>query len=535
MTNTEVRYAQIEKEALAFTWACERFSDYLLGLTFHIQTDHKPLVPLFSTKKLAELSIRIQRFRLRMMRFDFSISHVPGKQLVIADTLSRAPVGDPVGADQDLINETEVYANAIIGSLPISEPRLESLRRLQEADAECQQITAYCKSGWPRRKELPHELRPYHQVASELAVTEGLLMRQSRIIIPSAQRSEVLEQIHRGHQGIHKCWECAAQTVWWPGMSRDIEETVNKCLECKKMQTHAQRPQPLIPSSLPDLPWQKVGADLFEWKGNIYLLIVDYYSRFIEIAKLSRATTEQVICHFKSIFARHGIPEVLMSDNGPQFSSKQFTEFAENYQFKHITSSPYFPQSNGEAERAVGTIKRLLNKEKDPYLALLAYRSTPLQNGFSPSELLMSRKLRTNVPISRSQRQPKLVDASALENKDQTLKAKQKRHFDRHHGVRELSALDYGDVVWIPKSETEAIVGRQVAPRSYEIVTSNGAATRRNRQDMILTPSSADANTSSRNSQDQKQTGEPLPTNQATLRRSTRMSCPPTRFTPSWK
>ena len=95
MTPTERRYAQIEREALAFTWACERLSDYLVGLQFHIQTDHKPLVPLFSSKDLEELPVRVQRFRMRMMRFNFTISHVPGKELTIADALSRAPVSTP--------------------------------------------------------------------------------------------------------------------------------------------------------------------------------------------------------------------------------------------------------------------------------------------------------------------------------------------------------------------------------------------------------------------------------------------------------
>ena len=223
-------------------------------------------------------------------------------------------------------------------------------------------------------------------------------MRKNRIIKPSGQRPEILEQIHKGHQGIVKCREHAASSVWWPGLSRDIEELVNNCTECRKLRT--QRAQPLMPSSLPDMPWQKVGTDLFEWNKQTYLLIVD--SRFIEIARLSRPTAEQVIHWTKSIFARHGIPEILISDNGPQFGSEMYSEFATEYQFQHLTSSHYFPQSNGEAERAVGTVKRLLNRENDPYLALMAYHATPLQNGYSPAELLMSQRLRTTVPITRS-------------------------------------------------------------------------------------------------------------------------------------
>ena len=115
---------------------------------------------------------------------------------------------------------------------------------------------------------------------------------------------------------------------------------------------------------------------------------------------------------------------MVISDNGPQFSSEAFAEFSKKYQFEHKTSSPYYPQCNGEAERAVGTIKRMLNKEGDPYLALLAYRTTPLQIGYSPSELLMCRKLRSTVPLLRSQRTPQVPDAESVRSRDQDNKRK---------------------------------------------------------------------------------------------------------------
>ena len=114
MTTTEQRYAQIEKEALALTWACERYSDYLIGLKFHIHTDHKPLVPLFSTKRLEKLPLRVQRFRLRMLRYHFSISHIPGKDLVIADMLSRAPASVPSSSDNLFQKETNVFVETVI-------------------------------------------------------------------------------------------------------------------------------------------------------------------------------------------------------------------------------------------------------------------------------------------------------------------------------------------------------------------------------------------------------------------------------------
>ena len=128
LTPTEQRYAQIEKEALAFTWACERFSDFLLGMEFHIHTDHKPLVPLFGSKNLEELPVRVQRFRLRMMRFKFTISHIPGKNLLLADALSRAPISEAVNEDLFLQQETAAYVSTVVQSLPATEKQLERIR-----------------------------------------------------------------------------------------------------------------------------------------------------------------------------------------------------------------------------------------------------------------------------------------------------------------------------------------------------------------------------------------------------------------------
>jgi len=167
-------------------------------------------------------------------------------------------------------------------------------------------------------------------------------------------------------------------------------------------------------SGFPDYPWQRVASDLFEWKKQKYLLVIDYYSRFIEIARMSTATSSDVINHLKSIFARHGIPESLTSDNGPQYSAELFSTFAKDYGFTHLTSSPHYPQGNGAAERAVRTVKTLLEKNDDPYTALLTYRSTHLENGYSPAELLMGRKLRTTIPVISKQLSPCLPNATIV-------------------------------------------------------------------------------------------------------------------------
>ena len=174
--------------------------------------------------------------------------------------------------------------------------------------------------------------------------------------------------------------------MWWPGVSREIEEYVSKCPECTK--NRPQHREPLIPSPLSNHPWEKVGADLFQLNGATYLLVVDYFSRFPEAVKLMSTTSKSIINALKSIFSRHGIPAVLISDNGPQFDSTAMKAFASEYSFTHTTSSPHYPQSNGQFERTVKTVKQLLNQSTD--MAMLSYRSTPLPwCGFSPAELLM--------------------------------------------------------------------------------------------------------------------------------------------------
>ena len=187
LKGAEQHYAQIEKEALGVTWACERFQDYLLGKTFHIETDHKPLVPLLSNKPLSELPLRVQRFRLRLMRFNYTISHVPGKELSTADALSRLPVTEPSLKDVEFQKEVRAYLGAVVQSILATEKRLTEIQTAQMSDSTCQTLTQYCDKGWPSRSTLPGEMKPYYSVRNEITVHDGLLFHGSRIIIHKEQ------------------------------------------------------------------------------------------------------------------------------------------------------------------------------------------------------------------------------------------------------------------------------------------------------------------------------------------------------------
>ena len=263
LPSTEVKYAQIEKESLALTWGCERFCDYLIGKPFHMLTDHKPLVSLLGSKPLDSLPLRVQRFRMRLMRFTYTISHVPGKDLTVVNTLSRAPVSSHTSEDTQFNSAVDAYVDLMLQGLPATEKRLQQIQQAQKEDAVCCKLIKYC---CPENNLVPGPVKPYIHVSGELTVQNDLLLRGSRIVIPISLQLDVLEKLHSAHQGIHKCRQRAQ------GLNCQLTDLVNNCPKCCK--DRYQHPEPLIPSKLPSLPWQKLGSDLFYWKSSAYLLII---------------------------------------------------------------------------------------------------------------------------------------------------------------------------------------------------------------------------------------------------------------------
>ena len=484
LTETEQRYAVIEKEALAATWACEQFSQYVLGLHFQLETDHNPLVVLFGDKDLSSMPVRIQRFKLRLMRYSFTIRHVPGKYQNTADTLSRAPVQAPTQSDVHFVNEVESFSDMMIMMLPASAKRLEEFIAAQKSDIILNKIREYCEDKWPKYEPEDKTLTPFWQSKEHLSITNDILLYNDRIVVPRQLQQDVLKSIHEGHQGITKCRARARMSVWWPGLSKQIAQLVESCNICKKYQREVK--EPLKSSEFPDGPWEKIAMDLFSNRSITYIVVIDYYSRWIECRKLTDTSSAAVINVLKSIFATHGNPLTVVSDNGPQFASALFSEFAKSRNFNHCTSSPRHPSGNGEAERAVATMKSLLNKNADPYLALAAYRTTPLANGLSPSQLLMGRQLRTSLPMTTEKYLPG-VDAEQLQlarRREEEMRTNREDTFNRQHRTKPLSSLCEGDEVWIRDMDREGTISRSVHDRSYVVNTPAGEL-RRNRSALV--------------------------------------------------
>lgn len=295
-------------------------------------------------------------------------------------------------------------------------------------------------------------------------------------------KKEILNTLHEGHLGIEKTRTRARDILYWPGMSQDIEELIQHCDICTEHSSQ-QRRETMILHDIPDKPWFKIGADIFQLGSQDYLCLVDYFSKFPVIRLLKTKTAQSVITNMKSVFAEYGIPCEVISDNVP-FGSVEFRQFAESYQFKTTTSSPTYSQSNGQVEQMIGTMKKLLKKAKDPYLALLEYRNTPFKGlKYSPSQMLNSRRLRSKIPVSTEALKPEV--ASNAHSEMLLLRDKMKKQHDQ--GSRDLAPLEAGALVWARVNNSwkptriRAVHG---SPRSYLLESERGQPFRRNRRQL---------------------------------------------------
>ncbi|XP_054282050.1 uncharacterized protein K02A2.6-like [Macrosteles quadrilineatus] len=488
LQDCERRYAQIEKEALACAWAAEKFSKFLVGKKFRILTDHKPLVSLLGSKDLDTIPARIQRFKMRLMKFDYSIEHIPGKEMFTADTLSRAPIPD---STDEFTKEVEAHIKVISLNFPATQSRLEQIKNAQILCEECQMLVKYTENGWPKyKKDVPESMRKWYTFKDDLSIIEDLICYKERIIIPFELRKDIINKLHDGHFGSTRTVLRAKQSVFWPGITTEIHNLIENCDTCAKHQN--QKSEKMIQSDTPDYPWQRIAVDYFDFVKGKYLAVVDYYSRYLEMINVSTMTVDELIKKMKACFARHGIPEIVISDSGSQFTSSEWRAFAADFGFKTICCSPLHHQANGEAERAVQTLKKMLTKNKDPTLALLEYRSTPGPSGYSPSELLMGRRLRTRLPSLTKDLKPKMVDHKTFRELDKLYRATQADYFNKRHGVRDEKQFTIGCNVYIPDRREGGKIVNKVAPRSYTVKTNEGMLRRNGVMLRQLQPKTSD-------------------------------------------
>ncbi|XP_046407531.1 uncharacterized protein K02A2.6-like [Ischnura elegans] len=480
LTETQKSYSQIEKEFLSVIFATSKFHYYIYGRPVVIYTDHKPLVSIMKMNIAKIGSPRLKRMRIKLLKYDLDVRYLPGKLMYIADPLSRSYCKDDVHEEPCLAELIHVVG--VSDQLQMSEKRKMECKAETAVDVSLKRVMNFCEVGWPRRQDLDGELSQYYKIRTNIHEDNGLLFFDNKLIVPTKLRRYMLELLHQGHMGIEKTKARARQVLYWPNINRDIAQYVKQCSVCEKFRS-ANIKEPMIGHEIPEFPFEKIGMDLMNFAGKTYLVVIDYFSNWIELLLLGSCTADTIVRNLKPLFATHGIPRVITCDNMP-FNSIFFRKFANDWGIGLRTSSPLYPKSNGLAERGVQICKMMLRKcnesGDDVHLSLLEYRNTPLSGlGTSPAQLLMSRRLRSKLPV-RSKLLKPLIQKD-VGNKLRSNQLKNKQYYDR--GAVTRQHFQPGDNiviknkrVWLPGVG----VAKDRTPRSYIIKNHEDRFLRRN-------------------------------------------------------
>ena len=511
LTSAEAGYAPVEGEALAVVWCLRKARLFLLGCpNLTIITDHKPLVKLFGDKELKDIvNPRLFAMKEKTLVYSFNIKYLPGKKNP-ADFLSRYPAlrASPDNTDEELAALVETVTIAAVVDTLYSDCMVFSEEDIQKAasdDQVYQQLIAkVLNNDWHTKKSQEATcLRPFHGVRDRLAVSNNLVIYSydqgpARLIIPEALRSKVAANFHAGHQGLDSMLRRARQTVYWPGIEGDLNYHRASCDTCN---AHApsQPEEPLILTPAPEYPFQKTAADLGQTNGHNYLIHADRLTGWIELAHLpGDATSKKLMQHFRSYFRKNGAPEEISTDGGTNLVSEDMRNFFRRWGVNMRISSAYYPQSNGRAEAAVKTAKRLLRDNTGPggtldtdemSMALLQYLNTPLRDiNRSPAQLAAGRQLRDGVPAARQHYKIDRAWHKTLRDREIKMAEAHKNVVSKRGTHKTLSPIKPGSRVWVQNQATlewdrSGTVVETLPNRQYTIrLDGSGRMSRRNRR-----------------------------------------------------
>ena len=400
LSDVERRYLQTEREALGVVWACEKFHVYLYGRHFELWTDHKPLEFIYSAR--SKPSARIERWVLRLQPYSFTVRYLPGHKNV-ADSLSRLT---KIGKTKPR-NLAEEYANFVAST---AVPRAMTAKEIEEASARDEELVMVgkcIKTGNWDAVECAH----YKPVREELCMVGNIVLRGTRIVVPKKLRARVIEVGHEGHQGILKMKQRLRTKVWWPGIHKEAETFCKSCHGCQVV-SRPNGPESLYMTELAQGPWQDIAIDFMGPlpSGDYVFAVTDYYSRYVEINISKRNTAEVAISSLENMFATHGLPVTVISDNGPHFVAESFEIFLQENGIEHRKTTPLWPQANGEIVRQNWSLLKRMqivqlegqDWKKALQTYLIAYRNIPHPTtSVCPAELMFRRKLRTKLPDLR--------------------------------------------------------------------------------------------------------------------------------------
>ncbi|KAM7312980.1 uncharacterized protein ISCGN_002903 [Ixodes scapularis] len=420
LTEAEKKYSQLEKEALAIIFGIKKFHLYIYGRVFTLVTDHKPLQTILGPKTgiPSIAAARLQRWAVTLSAYKYSLVYKRSSDNAEADFCSRFPLES--GKDDSCEGEESFYALRL-ESMPVSS---QEIARATSRDPLLCQVLEYTSMGWPTHVQ-EQQLRPFFDRRLQMSVHQGCLMYGMRVVVPSQLQEPVLDELHQGHPGIVRSKELARSYVWWPSIDSDLERKVRSCQACQEQRNDPCK-APLHPWAWPTAPWRRLHLDFAgPFRGTMFLVVVDAHSKWPEVFTMQSTTTERTVRCLRELFCRFGIPETIVSDNGPQLVSEEFKVFMRNNGVRHVVSAPYHPSTNGLAERFVQTLKSALRKssageslEEALQHFLLTYRNTPHSTtGETPANLLMGRRLRSRLDVIKPTVEGKVIHKQFIQSK----------------------------------------------------------------------------------------------------------------------
>ncbi|XP_031328049.1 uncharacterized protein K02A2.6-like [Photinus pyralis] len=480
LSQAERRYSQLDKEALAIVVGVKKFHNYCYGRHFEIVTDHKPLLGILGENKpVPQMSSpRLVRWALFLSNYDYKLIHKPGKDISHADALSRLPAD---AAETEYASYERMGEVFMLENMPETPLNAERVAELTGRDPVMSRIRDFIQNGWPHNLEdglEEEQVRPFKARRDELSTYKNCILWGTRVVIPPKIRERVLGILHGAHIGMVRMKSLARSYVWWPSMDQAIENAVRHCEECQQQQKLPARAS-IHPWEWSEVPWSRVHIDhAGPFCGQQFLIIVDAFSKWLEVRRVPSTASEHTIQCLREIFATHGIPEVIISDNGTSFTSEAFQLWTRRNGIRHTRIAPYHPASNGQAERMVQETKKTLKKlstgnwETKIARFLITQHITPTSTtGLSPAELMFKRKIRTCLDLL----QPSVV-RKVRENQQKMMWAgpRTTRTFDQSATVlaRKFGGSDE------PRWQQEQIV-RQLGPVTYETIDERGRTQKR--------------------------------------------------------
>ncbi len=477
-------FSPTEGECLAAVFGLEKCRMFTSGCPdLTLAVDHQPLTRILNDRSLDSMeNPRLMKLKERTLPYSFRIVHVSGTSNAIkgADALSRSPVGSD--GDDSITDVSRAFA--VQQADGIDSVTWNKVKEAAIVDDECVGLSRVIIDGFPADKhDLPPILQPYWGMRDSLYVIDGVPFKGRKMLIPVSLRPQVLEGLHAANQGVTGMMSNARERLFWPGLDAAVRQLRLQCRQCNE-EAPSQSAEPSLSSPPPEVPFEQTVTDLCSIEGHTFLIYADRFSGWVEIDRLSAHTFRHVRQSLLRWFATYGVPEELSSDGGPPYKS-QFLAFLKKWDIRWRLSSVAYPQSNGRAEAAVKSAKRILRGNINPSTgaldtcaavkALLTHRNTPCQDtGISPSVMLFGRPIRDHLPHHGKKLRPEW--GIIFDRREEALS--KRVTIPMNSKAKELQALQVGDSVQVQnqtgnhpgKWNRTGIVTTVLPNRQYHIV-----------------------------------------------------------------